>query len=106
MQRSKWRPKRKLGIAGRINALSWLSTIRLWLFVASAWAVVITALTSGWEYELVDGREMRAWNIKLPGWKHYVDLTTDPPQVRTYFSLRSPYRVSPYIEPEWANETP
>jgi hypothetical protein len=64
------------------------------------WASVVV-ITSGYQCRLVDDEIKRAWMVRLPGYRNYLDHRADPPVVRRYFTIFAYYRVGPWIKPEW-----
>ncbi len=63
-------------------------------------AYILLALTmSGWQHKWIDGEIKRAWCLPMPGYLSYIDLNTEPPVVRRYFSMRGRWRVTPWLEP-------
>lgn len=79
----------------------WFFLTCVFWFLAE-WAACVVH-DSGWRYGLVDGEIKRAWTVYLPGFNQYTEMA-EPPVVQSYFSMRSPYRVGPWIDPEWKHE--
>lgn len=72
-------------------------SIALGLFIGSLYA------TSGWHYGYHEGREMRCFCVRLPGTEEYTDWNHGPVHILSRFSMRAPYRIGPWIEPEWTD---
>lgn len=76
-----------------------LDILKLSLVVLLTFSVI----SGGWQYADVDGKEMRAWTIRLPGFEEYIDWEHGETEVRRVFSIKAKYRVGPWIEPEWVD---
>lgn len=63
----------------------------------------ILLATSGWFYGYHDGREMRCFSVRLPGFEEYTDWEHGEVQIVRRFSMRANYRLGPWIEPEWTD---
>lgn len=58
------------------------------------------AISSGYEYRVVEGQIKRAWHVRLPGYEEYLDIDSTPLVHRRRFIMRAYYRIGPWFEPE------
>lgn len=87
----------KKAAAWLFDCLKLSLAVALGLFIGSLYA------TSGWFYGYHDGREMRCFCVHLPGIEQYAEWNYGPPRIVERFSMRAPYRIGPWIEPEWTD---
>jgi len=67
--------------------------------------ILAALLTMHWQYGYHEGREMRCWSVRLPGYKQYNDWDHGQLKIVSLFAIDAIYRIGPWIEPEWV-ETP
>lgn len=74
--------------------------LALFVFFVAGIYVAFTILSSGYEYEYVGNKLMRAWHVRLPGYQPYLDIDSEPLVHRERFVMRAYYRVGPWIDQE------
>ena len=68
-------------------------------------AIAFYGLLHGeWNYALIGGEVKRSWCVYGPGFKQYISFEDSPAKICSYFDMQAPYRVTPWIDPEWETE--
>lgn len=87
--------------------MRFLCKVGYWFFdilkLTLAVLCIFAVISGGWQYQDVNGEEMRCWTIRLPGYEEYIDWEHGDTAVRRVFSIKARYRVGPWIKPEWVD---